>query len=150
MSFSLWTTRPGESRVRWVARSRPKGWSVVESGEDLLARDLADRGDGGVLDLALHRDRKEPLSDVLRAADQMQRIALPELLLDHVRCRQHAEHLLAEHGGEREVVELSDDLWANVMGPEPFVERAPKRRVAAREQDGNSSSEPGKPLRQVL
>src|SRR5689334_15922776 len=106
MSFSPWITRPGESRVRLVARSRPKGWSVVEnapradgpdpggsvradrrSGEDLLARDLADRGDGGVLDLALHRDRKEPLSDVLRAADQMQRIALPELLLDHVRCR---------------------------------------------------------------
>src|SRR5437868_10181877 len=108
------------------------------SGEDLLARDLADRRDSGVLDLALDRDRVEALADGLGPADPMQGVALPELFLDHVGCSQHTITLLPQHERECEVIELCDDLGSDVVGLEPFVERPPECRAVARKQDGNT------------
>src|ERR1043166_2719249 len=45
----------------------------------MLARDLADRGDGGMLDPAFDGDRMEPLPDALRASDELHLVTPPEL-----------------------------------------------------------------------
>ena len=72
------------------------------------------------------------LSDVAGATDQLEPVALPELLLHHVRCRDQPERFRTQHGSKREVVKLRDDLGTNVVGPEPVIECAAKCRVAAR------------------
>ena len=82
----------------------------------------------------IDRDRVEALSDVLRASDDLHVVALADLLRDHVGRREDAESGLAHHRREGEVIELGDDLRANVVGREPLVQRAPERRVATGDQ----------------
>src|SRR3569623_119653 len=106
---------------------------TVTSCKDLLSRDLADRRDGRVLDLALDGDREEPLPDVLRAPHELEPIPLAELLRHHVGRREHTEPLLAQDRRQRDVIELRDHLRPNSTRLKPFVERAPERRVAARQ-----------------
>src|SRR4051812_24694774 len=74
------------------------------SREDVLAGDLADRGDGRVADLALDGDGVEPLADRLGAADEVDAVAGAELVLEDVGRGEHAEAGLAERAGERAVV----------------------------------------------
>jgi hypothetical protein len=89
------------------------------SGEDVLAGYFADRHDRRMPELPLDRDRVKGLPQLGQPAHEMNLVAPPDLLLDHLGRDESSQLRLAQNGRERGVVELGDDLGAQVTGVEP-------------------------------
>ena len=86
-------------------------------------------------DLAIERDREESLPDQLRATHEVNAITPPDFALDDVGCGEQAEPALAELADQRDVVELSATMEGRIdCCAKPLLERAPERRIGARQQ----------------
>src|SRR5437867_10454520 len=84
----------------------------------------------------LHGDRVEALADFVESAGDGDVVLAAEGPLEDGGSGEEAEPRLPEHGEQRAVLDLGDDVRPELVRGAPLVERAPKGRSRRGEQKG--------------